>query len=161
MTKCWLWPGTLSKRERRWAYGIIVVRGHQKAAHRVLYELTYGRIIPPEMHVCHKCDVPACIRPSHLFLGTQKDNMQDASRKGRMINGDAHWTRRLPHKIRGERKNVSKLNWNKVRRIRRLFRNGSRNQRQLAKDFSVTFGNIHMIVRNKTWRDYPSVFPPP
>lgn len=76
---CWVWTKKLRK-----GYGVIEW-GRKKyyAAHRVAYFLQYG-IDPHEHFVCHTCDNRACVRGSHLFLGTQTDNMQDAKRKGRV-----------------------------------------------------------------------------
>lgn len=58
--------------------------GTQVNAHRFSWEITYGEI-PSGMFVCHKCDNRPCIRPDHLFLGTQKDNVRDALKKNRMM----------------------------------------------------------------------------
>jgi hypothetical protein len=80
---CWLW--TASTRKGRGKYGQINLNGMQRA-HRVSWQLAYGPI-PNGLHVLHKCDVPACVRPGHLFLGTHRDNMDDARQKGRLIDG--------------------------------------------------------------------------
>lgn len=75
---CWLWDGYCDKD----SYGRIYLAGTQKCAHRVAYELVHGKI-PEGMLVCHKCDVPSCVNPYHLFLGSPKDNVDDMHEKGR------------------------------------------------------------------------------
>lgn len=81
-TGCILWAGTTV----RYGYGAIYTRasGERRTvtAHRAAYMLANGPI-PPGMHVCHKCDVPACVNPDHLFLGTAGDNLRDMVAKGR------------------------------------------------------------------------------
>ena len=74
---CWLWMGY-----KVGGYGSIRVGGRNRRVHRLVYELLVGPI-PVGLLVCHHCDTPACCNPAHLFLGTQKANMQDASAKGR------------------------------------------------------------------------------
>jgi hypothetical protein len=76
---CWLWtrPGWID------GYAQFMTRRRRVYVHRFAYELTHGPI-PPGLLVCHKCDVPLCVRPDHLFLGTPKDNILDAVRKGRL-----------------------------------------------------------------------------
>ena len=82
---CWLWKGTLNRRTH---YGKFWLNGRTVSAHRAAYELAIGPV-PSGLLVLHHCDVRACVRPDHLFLGTQRDNMQDMSAKGRGRNQKA------------------------------------------------------------------------
>ena len=76
---CWLWRGqTMNK-----GYGLFHVPQHSlMLAHRLAWILDRGRI-PYLLRVLHHCDVRPCVRPDHLFVGSQTDNMRDASLKGR------------------------------------------------------------------------------
>lgn len=79
---CWLWTGFRAPYN---GYGKIKVggkRGLAAQAHRVSWELHFGAI-PAGMTVHHRCDVPACVRPDHLRVGTHAENMEDMARKGR------------------------------------------------------------------------------
>lgn len=55
-------------------------------AHRAAWEMAHGEPPPGDMYVLHKCDQPCCVNPSHLYLGTQLDNMRDSVRRGRAAN---------------------------------------------------------------------------
>lgn len=72
---CWLWLGAHNGKYGKFWDGTKVV-----FAHRMAYELENG---PTNQLVLHSCDVPLCVRPSHLFVGSQSDNIQDCIQKGR------------------------------------------------------------------------------
>lgn len=76
--ECWIWMGSLRR-----GYGRISIRhSYSIPAHRFSWELHRGSI-PNGLDVCHTCDVPACVNPNHLFLGTAKDNIRDMILKER------------------------------------------------------------------------------
>jgi hypothetical protein len=78
--ECWIWTGA---RYTSTGYPMAVVDGKNVQAHRLAYRLFRGEF-DPALHVCHTCDVPLCVNPDHLFLGTAKDNLQDCAKKGRL-----------------------------------------------------------------------------
>jgi len=81
---CWLWMGAKNNK----GYGVISVAGRLTLAHRLAWELAHhGEPIQPGLCVCHKCDVRACARPSHLFLDTIAGNNEDMVAKGRHRHG--------------------------------------------------------------------------
>jgi HNH endonuclease len=69
-------------------YGMF--EGH--LAHRVAYTIENG-LIPRGKFICHHCDTPLCVRPDHLFIGTNMDNMRDAIKKGRMSPAFMRWSK--------------------------------------------------------------------
>lgn len=75
---CWLWTGNRNGKD----YGVFFFRGQVRTASRVSWFLNFGSI-PEGMCVCHTCDNPICVRPSHLFLADNAGNMQDKILKGR------------------------------------------------------------------------------
>ena len=132
-TGCWIWKASLAGR----GYGQIKIPGQRKQiyAHQLSYLIHYGSI-PQGMMVCHTCDNTKCVKPSHLFLGTQKDNMQDMKNKGRHLNGS---------------KNAkAKLTEAQVRAIHTLNKKGS-SQGKLAKIFGVSQGQVFRILHGHRW----------
>lgn len=86
---CWLWLGGTGAR----GYGSFTQRADgfvAKRAHRASWILYRCAEITSKEHVLHKCDMPLCVNPEHLFIGTQKDNMSDMARKGRQAQGEKH-----------------------------------------------------------------------
>lgn len=76
--ECWEWIG--NKLES--GYGRIGYKRKRILAHRFAWELVNGQI-PNSLLVCHSCDNPGCVKPNHLFIGTQTDNMRDMMKKNR------------------------------------------------------------------------------
>lgn len=133
---CWVWRGSLHYK----GYGQFR-DGHMVKAHVFSYELHYGTIPADGNHygrkfVLHHCDNPSCVRPSHLFLGTHQDNMDDMMQKGR---------RGTP--------SSAKLTRSKVRSIREMYDSGKYSQIELGKLFGVDRNTIGSIVRMKTWKE--------
>jgi DNA-binding Xre family transcriptional regulator len=95
--------------------------------------------IPPEMAICHKCDVRACVNPDHLFVGTAADNAQDR------VNKD-----RSP---RGERHHAAKLTANQVSLIKTMLAQDRMYLPEIARQFGVSPATIHAIKVGKSWRD--------
>lgn len=130
---CWNWT-----RGKSIGYGAIQVGGKTLRAHRVSYETFVGPI-PAGMFVCHACDNRGCINPEHLFVGTAKDNVLDAYRKGII---------RIPQ-VRpvGENNWAAKLNPLAVRTIRK----SRKSQTELAKMYDVSQSTISDVVGRKIW----------
>lgn len=133
---CWIWMAAVDHRN---GYGALKVGSTVRRAHRISYETATGEKVPAAIDVCHRCDVRCCINPSHLFLGSRLDNMQDCIQKDRF--------RHLPT-LSGEASPNSRLTDDQVRAIR----NDHRSQRVIARDYGVDKGTIACIKHRKTWR---------
>lgn len=129
---CWVWMGTTTVR----GYGQIISNNRKHYAHRASYETFIGEI-PKGMHVCHACDNVYCVNPAHLFLGTQKQNLQDMAKKGRSTIG--------------ERNPNSKLTEDQIDRIKFGIGLGVTDE-TLAACFSVCRQTINNIRNGKAWK---------
>jgi hypothetical protein len=132
-TVCWLWP----LRTDDGGYGRLGFggRGGQKA-HRVAWELVHGSI-PDGMRVLHKCDNPPCCNPTHLFLGSQQDNIADRQAKGRTVDPPSR----------------RKLTTEQVAAMRCAWRDLPVTQQMLADRYGVSRGNVSKILAGKSYPD--------
>lgn len=131
--ECWEWLGPLS----RHGYGIISVNQKSIQAHRLAWEKTFGKI-PDGLCVCHHCDNRKCVNPSHLFLGTSRENTQDAARKGRMASK------------RGELCGKAKLTPGQVQTIREL-RKAKVPRSYIASQFGISINHVWKICTGSCW----------
>lgn len=129
--ECWEWQGSTSK----YGYGQIRMNGVLVGAHRYAWEMKHGRPAG-SFDVCHRCDNPACVNPSHLFLGTHQENMEDCAAKGRTT--------------RGERNAQAKLSAADVRQMHVLSSAGV-SQPLIAKRFGVSSSHVCTILSGKRW----------
>lgn len=140
---CWLWTGSI----RGGGYGKFSVDKKMVGVHRFSWILHYGSIpaVPDTDYrgtcVLHKCDVPSCVRPDHLFLGSNLDNVRDRDLKGRAGGGS------LP----GEKQAQSKLNTAQVLEIRTCYKTGLYTQKDLSRTFGVSQPVISLIINRKDW----------
>ena len=87
---CWMWKGTKSYHGQYGQFQFRVKAQGSVRAHRLAWEYVKGEKLPPEVFLCHRCDVPLCVNPAHLFPRTPKENNEDMWRKGRGSRGDRH-----------------------------------------------------------------------
>ncbi len=133
---CWLWTAAIQQK----GYGTLMCDKERHSVHRISWTLHNGQI-PHGCFVCHKCDVPNCVNPEHLFLGDNTDNMQDASKKGRLKKPDnfGKWG------TNGR----SKLTASAVLEIKSL--RGIISQRQIAYLYNMSKPAINHVLRGRVW----------
>lgn len=121
---CWLWTGAINYG----GHGIAYTGERTIGAHRWVWELKNGPV-PPGACVLHRCDVPACCNPAHLFLGTQTDNMRDKCQKGRHRSPWAKLTREQAAEIITSRESIVSL----------------------ARKFHLSTQHVSQIRKGKSW----------
>lgn len=131
-TRCWEWTGSLNPK----GYGQVKDK-ETVHAHRASWFLEHGKY--PTDQCLHKCDNRACVRPLHLFEGTNVDNVIDREAKGRN------------HPPHGEQQGIAKLTTKQVLEIRKRFAVGVP-MKVLSQRFGTVVGNISNIVRRVNWR---------
>jgi hypothetical protein len=129
---CWLWTRSMNNQGygRTWW-----IDNKLWLVHRLAWTLTHGPI-PKGLFVCHRCDIPLCVRPDHMFVGTNAENLADMRVKGRGFNLGAR---------------TAKLNAETVRAIRRRYAAGE-TVGELERAFRYDHANISKIIRRTIWK---------
>ena len=152
---CWEWTGSKNRK----GYGIIGLGSKTALAHRWFYMLETGVELPPTLFVCHHCDNPACVRPSHMFVGDNGANQKDLANNGR------HWLQLHPeksvlhnpanrHNGAKEANPFAKLTQEIVNEIRETYSRTSymkSNAMELAEKFGVHKTTVQRIVKGDRW----------
>lgn len=131
--ECWIWTAA----HRGSGYGNIWINGKGHGAHRVSYQIAYGHF-DSRLLVLHHCDVPDCVNPNHLYLGTYSDNSFDMMRRNRHP------------KNRGERHGLSKLTTKQVIEIRRKYDKGD-SPTSLGREYGITQPAMSRICKHERW----------
>lgn len=130
---CWLWALGADA----YGYGDCRPCNGSRKAHVTSYFLTHGKM--PELNVLHRCDVPRCVNPEHLFEGTQQENHADMISKGRHSKGESRYN--------------AIVSADDVRSIRERYARGGITQRALAAEYPpMTRAGISRIIRRKVWK---------
>jgi hypothetical protein len=135
---CWLWIASLTTS----GYGQfkVVASDPPVRAHRYAYELVVGPV-PDGMVVCHSCDVPRCVNPSHLWVGTHGDNMRDMSTKGRAPQGETQLRRAV-------------LTEDQVLGVIQMLRSGA-THRKIAARYGINSSTVTRINTGGSWKHLP------
>lgn len=152
-TGCWLYFGPVGHN----GYATLSAYGHKVRLHRISYEHFVGNI-KEGMCVCHKCDRRTCWNPDHLFLGTQKDNVQDMIEKGRLREPfkkaesvETYGYSPSDGKVKGSFVPTAKLKAEDIPGIRERYAVGDVGLRTIAKDFGVSHRTIRDVIVGNTW----------
>lgn len=137
-TPCWVWTGNMSRGSV--TYGMVRDGGRRMMAHRVSWAMVNGSV-PDGLFVMHKCDHGPCVRPDHLDIGTNLDNIADKVRKGRQSRG--HFSYR------------SKLTEADARAVVAAIAAGE-TFTAIASRFGVTRTNVYNIATGRSWRHITS-----
>lgn len=140
LDECWEWNGPF------YVDGYGDVSGHHRGikrwkAHRLSYELANGVELTSEQFVCHRCDNPACIRPTHLFVGTHRDNVADCIAKGR--------------NVRGEKTKNHKLTDKAVAELRKYQPLPTDIAREYARTYNASMRTVQKAATGVTWKHVP------
>lgn len=141
-SNCWIWTG---KKDRK-GYGLMHAyrengEPFNTGAHRISWSLFRGKIEPGKI-ICHHCDIPVCVNPAHLFIGTHKDNVDDMYKKGR----------RVVSGFPGEKNSGCKITEEIVKKIRDDYSSKKYSQEQIGSFYGLKQSQISRIIRGESWK---------
>lgn len=136
--ECWTWTAATVA-----GYGMFQARGMVRA-HRYSWTIAEGPI-PEGLLVLHRCDNPLCVRPSHLYLGTQRENVADMDARGRRGRG-------YRMSRRGQEHQAAKLSDEQVEAVR-VLRNAGWPQRRIGALLGLSHTYVGMLERGETRQD--------
>lgn len=145
---CWEWTAGKKNKEGYGGYYLKQI-DNTINCHKFVFLLVHNfglKDIPDELVIRHLCDNAPCVRPEHLAIGNVKHNSQDMVRAGKSR--------------KGEKSNLAKLNWDKVREIRKIWATDQPDQRTIAFQFSISTSMVNLVVNNRVWMD-SDYSPPP
>jgi len=131
--ECWEWQAARDKD----GYGFFHHHGKMGKAHRFSWEMHNGPI-PEGLQVLHKCDNPRCIRPDHLFVGTNIENVADRTKKRRQPDGERH--------------NEAKVTLKQVQEMRRNGKTGT--YKSIGQRYGLSIAQTAKILNNQSWKNY-------
>lgn len=146
---CWLWTAGTSS-----GYGLFWLNGENYLAHRISWMWHNNLPLKAEMIVLHKCDIPTCVNPEHLVLGTTQDNVADRVSKGRSAFGARNGTYTHPETVKkGEANGRAILTEELVRAIRKEYSESFVSYHISAKKYGVSKSLIFKVVNYELWKD--------
>ena len=135
---CWLWTGAIGG----FGYGNFGYQKTTRAAHIIMWLETNGAI-PDGLKVLHKCDIPNCVRPDHLELGTQLENVRQKEERGRGNHAN------------GERCALTKHNAEIVRRARELYKPRVFGYRAVGEALGIPLQTARTMISRMAWKHIP------
>lgn len=150
---CWNWTGVKDHHGYgKFGIGRCGSTARMERAHRISYAIVFGAITAG-FCVLHKCDNPSCVRPSHLRLGTQLENVDDMIFKGRVASGERHNSKTKPLSIaHGERKPNSKLTRRDVLAMRFSWKLFGLTIASISRCFSISDRAAADALKGKNWK---------
>lgn len=133
---CWIWIYGKTGAN----YGHFLYKNKDMLSHRFSWMIYNKKQIPKGFQICHHCDNPPCCNPTHLFLGTPKQNYQDMVNKGRCV------------KVNGINHGRHKLTENQILEIRSKYISYKYSSIKLSKEYNISDDMILNIIHNKNWK---------